>query len=136
MPTCQQNPRRLINNNRKDTLDVIKTYCYNGRYNNHGDLAHDMGISRSHVNNRLALGFTAGEIIVLAQATDTNPVLLLEKFGFINNDQATAPESRDPDVPTVEEEINKAMRQAAQAMTQAAEAYTTLQQLSERMGAL
>lgn len=136
MPTRQQNPRHLINNNRQDTVDVIKTYCYSGKYNNHGDLAHDLGISRPRVNNRLAQGFTAGELIVLAQATDTNPVLLLEKFGFINNDQTANPQPRDPDAPTVEEEIDKALHQAAQAMEQAAKSYTALQQLSQRMSAL
>lgn len=126
--TTHQNLRRLVNNSRQDTLTTIKVYCYGGRYNNQNDLVNDLRITRTSVNTRLARGFTAGEVIELGQATDTNPVLLLEKFGFITSEQVMDPKLHDSDAVVVKKDVNRALRQAAQAMTQAAEACIELQQ--------
>ncbi|MDK8815634.1 hypothetical protein QP970_09750 [Corynebacterium sp. MSK073] len=83
------NSRRLVNGSREVTLLHIRQFCYPYRAVTQEDIASDLHISRAQLINRLRSGFTAGEVIELAEVTESDPVSHLVSFGFITEEQVS-----------------------------------------------
>ena len=93
------NTRRLVEDSREITLLYIRQFCYPYRSVTQEDIASDLHISRAQLINRLRSGFTAGEVIELAEVTDSDPVSHLVSFGFITEEQVSgyAKKQRTPE---------------------------------------
>lgn len=87
MGNHREKPRRLVMDSREQTMAAIRLLCYGGRKVTQTEIGVDLGVSRGQANARFSRGFSAGDVIDLAEATDTNPVMLLNTFGFFTKEQ-------------------------------------------------
>lgn len=87
MGNHHEKPRRLVSDSRAETMAAIRMLCYGGKKVTQTEIGVDLGVSRGQANARFSRGFSAGDVIDLAESTDTNPVTLLNVFGFFTKQQ-------------------------------------------------